>query len=210
MLRLTVTRGLLHPPQGVPACQSGHFVTRTPRDLVGTRSLWRRGNLVLRSHRRTRHTTASASVRLAPCESKGTARKGTRKSTTCQTCAHRRHATRPRDLRASPSAANGTLPSVPIHPTSLPSSAASKKLGLPSLTGSAEQALFAYCESMCSEGAGEFLHSEHMRQRPGARSRCAAQWTMPGQAILTARSGAPPTSCTAVASMAAWSALNVA
>ena len=127
-----------------------------------------------------------------------------------QTCAHRRHATRPRDLRASPRAANGTRPSVLIHPTSLTSSAASKKLGLPSLTGSAEQALFAYCESMCSEGAGEFLHSEHMRQRPGARSRCAAQWTMPGQAILTARSGAPPTSCTAVASMAAWSALNVA
>ena len=168
------------------------------------------GNLVLRSDRKTRRTTASVSVPLAPCESKGTANNRARKSTTCQTCAHRRHATRPRDLRASPSAANGTLPSVPIHPTSLPSSAASKKLGLPSLTGSAEQALFAYCESMCSEGAGEFLHCEHMRQRPGARSRCAAQWTMPGQAILTARSGAPPTSCTAVASVAAWSAFNVA
>ena len=105
-------------PGGVLACQNSHFVTRTPRDVVGTRSLWRRGNLVLRSHRRTRHTTASASVRLAPCESKATARKGTRKSTTCQTCAHRRHATRPRDLRASPRAANGTRPSVPIHPTS--------------------------------------------------------------------------------------------
>ena len=202
--------GLLHPWGGVPACQSGHFVTRTPRDLAGTRSLWRRGNLVLRSDRNTRRTTASVSVLLTPCESKGTARKGTRKSTTCQTCAHRRHATRPRDLRASPRAANGTRPSVPIHPTSLTSSAASKKLGLPSLTGSAEQALFAYSESMCSEGAGEFLHCEHMRQRPGARRRCEAQWSMPGQAILTARSGAPPTSCTAVASMAAWSALNVA
>ena len=47
-------------------------------------------------------------------------------------------------------------------PTSLTSSAASKKLGLPSLTGSAEQALVDYSESMCSEGAGEFLHSEHM------------------------------------------------
>ena len=158
-------RGLVAPLGGVPACQSGHFVTRTPRDLAGTRSLWRRGNLVLRSDRNTRRTTASVSVLLTNCESKGTARKGTRKSTTCQTCAHRRHATRPRDLRASPRAANGTRPSVPIHPTSLTSSAASKKLGLPSLTGSAEQALFAYCESMCSEGAGEFLHFEHMRQR---------------------------------------------
>ena len=38
--------------QRVP--KSGHFVTRTPRDLVGTRSLWRRGNLVLRSYRNTR------------------------------------------------------------------------------------------------------------------------------------------------------------
>ena len=160
---------MFHPWGGAPsACQSVHFVTRTPRDLVahgGTRSLWRRGNLVLRSDRNTRRTTASVSVLLTPCESKGTARKGTRKSTTCQTCAHRRHATRPRDLRASPRAANGTRPSVPIHPTSLTSSAASKKLGLPSLTGSAEQALFAYSESMCSEGAGEFLNSEHMRQR---------------------------------------------
>ena len=47
-------------------------MTRTPRDLAGTRSLWRRGNLVLRSDRRTRHIVASAAIHLARSESKGT------------------------------------------------------------------------------------------------------------------------------------------